>query len=997
MSNSSLETYISGILMYEIAHRVGQACLKNVVLHGKHFLLPPVGLTRLDVLRDVVLQTFSNNPQPDYRQLFKDLAVETSLRHGGDKNHTHLLAAQMRCYANTAITAFADMIGRGVYSASMSKTEQNLGIDGTRSLFHSKDLAMVAQYSNLKQSHLIKLTDVDYYTDPTLYLDGHHLCLYTFAPKSVAGTTSEGDGTYWVDENNYVHTVINGGAKYVHRIWDFECDHVIVNHKHGLYSWLYLVEKKDLSIDRCVIYFNPIRKTYFPANLLLTGEKFQYKKYTEGNGYVTNIYRSLQPEPNSTSHVRVSIAQVNSYAAIDLSYDHYLACYLREQTSKQPNMGNIERILNQYKVTDTTLKAALLHTYIANQPKIHKKVDTMGLAPAKQQFQHYQTLTPYVFDDGADNIRPVGPAIATGATAPFRSYNNDYACLKGRLEDVKNPITTYPPFVFQCLSEFVRFVIPDDVAHTLVPYDFDTQWDQFKRPAQRSKIKQSLYSMFTDKLRIKAFQKAETYSKFTSPRNISTLPIEHNFPLGQYTLALSAHLKKFRWYAFGKHPTEFIATLQDLASKNQKLRVTDVSKCDGSVGYIHYLLTQTLYLRAFRPCYAQEISKLLYKESIAKGSTHNGIPYTQKFTTITGSSNTSLKNTGINAFNDYVGLRKLYPPEEAFERLGLYGGDDGISTNPDGNLLVKTYAQLGMKIRADEILCGEPLPFLGRIYLDPWTTNESFADVKRHIVKLHLTGSTKDVPDNVVLHRKADGFAVTDPTTPLISNWVNCVRRVVPAPSVAQRAKFDAQTRNDLNYYARQYKDPFPPLVDIDGATSVICELLDCTTGAFQQVCELIDNIRSYEEFLQIQPQFDFTPAQEISHQIGDNVIIVEPKMTQSQQVAEIVANTKPTQAEKEANKTNRFLGKKIEKQIENVCEGAISNVKPEQRAKASKPNQNSKPAQHKVAPAKVKPPKKVEVKSRTFKKPKQSAYNVPCKFVTAGQKCPHTACRFKH
>lgn len=977
MSNSSLEIYISGILVYEIGRRVGQACLNTLTLHGKHFLQPPVGLTRLDVLRDVILQMFSNTPQPDYRRLFKDLAVETSLRHGNDKNHTHLLAAQMRCYANTAITAFADMIGRGVYSASMSKTEQDLGIDGTRSLFHAKDLAMKAHYDKLHNSHVIKLTDVDYYTEPSLYLDGHHLCMYTFSPKSVAGTTSEGDGTYWVDENNYVHTVINGGAKYMHRIWDFECDHVIVTHKHGLYSWLYLVEKKDISIDRSLIYFNPIRKTYFPANLIMPGEKFQHKTYTEGNGYVTNIYRTTEPEPNSTSHVRVSIAQVNSYASVDISYDHYLACYLREQASKQPNMGNIERILNQYKVSDTTLKAALLHTYIASQPKIHKKINTMGLTPAKQQFQHYQTLAPFVFDDGTDNIRPIGPAIATGATAPARSYNNDYACLKGRLEDVKNPITTYPPFIFQCLSEFARMVVPPDVAHTLVPFDFDTQWDQFKRPAQRSKIKQCMYSMFTDKLRIKAFQKAETYAKFTAPRNISTLPTEHNFPLGQFSLALSAHLKRFQWYAFGKHPTEFIATLQALANKNQKLHVTDISKCDGSVGYIHYLLTQTIVLRAFRGCYSHEIIKLLYKESIAKGTTHNGIPYAQEFTTLSGSSDTSWRNTLINAFNDYVGLRKLYSPEEAFARLGLYGGDDGISTNPDANLINKTYAQLGMKIKAEQILCGEPLPFLGRIYLDPWTTNESFSDVRRHVVKLHLTGTSKDIPDHVVLHRKADGFAITDPTTPLISNWVNCVRRVVPAPSVAQRVKFDAQTRNDMNYYARQYKEPFPSLIDIETATSIICQSLETTTGAFEQACSRLDNIRTYEEFLALEPQFEFIPAQEISHQIGEDVIIVEPKTTQTQQVAEVAASTKPTLVEIEANKTNRNLWKKVETKIERACEGAITNTKPKQPRNKQSAN--------------------TEVKSRTFKKPKESAYKVPCKFVASGQKCPHVACRFKH
>lgn len=958
---SQIDTYF-GMLIDSMAVYVYQSCTSRLLTHGWLLMNPPIGLSRKDVLRDIIIDVCASKPQPDLRRIFKDLAVETTLKQASDKNHTHLAATQLRCNANTSIRAFADMIGKEVFSVSQSKTERDAGDNGTRSYFVEKDLIMESNHNDDFSNSLVKLTDVDYYTEPSKYLLGNHMCIYTFSPKSVAGTTSDGDGTYWVDENNYVHTVINGGAQYCHRIWDFEDDHVVVKSKLGLVSWLYLIEKKQLSEDRVIIHFNPIRRVCFPGNLFVKGQTFAPKSYYEGNGFVSNIYRNTTPDSNSTSNIKLSIARVGSYHSVDLSYDHYLACFLRENASKQPNMGNIERILNQYELKDTTLKAALLHTYIASGPKLEKKILTSGLTPAEPKFQHYQCLTPYVLDDGDDNIRPVGPCLAKGATAPARSVNNDHACIQGRLKDVENPIQHYPPFVYQCLSEFVHSIIPNKIAHTLVPLDFDAQWDQFQRPAQRSKIIQSMSALFTNKLKIKSFQKAETYAKYTAPRNISTLPMEHNFPLGQFSMALSEHLKTFEWYAFGKHPSEFTARLQNLAAEFQKLNITDISKCDGSIGYIHYLLTLTLCLRAFKKEYSNEIVQLLYKESVASGSTNKRVPYKQKFTTLSGSSDTSWRNTVINAFNDYVGLRKTLTAAQAFKRLGLYGGDDGISTNQLSHLVNETYAQLGMKIKAIQCVIGEPVPFLGRIYVDPWTTNESFSDVKRHIVKLHLTGTSKDVPDHIVLRRKAEGFKITDPTTPFISHWVNCVLRVVPAISTREATKFENLTRNDLNYYARKFKEPFTPVASISTVTAIICQDLECTSAELQDLCKALDDIRTYDEFLAMKPYFDFAPPVDVNVQLGHDILTAKPKITQSEEVAEIAKKAKTYPVEKNRNTK---IQRKIENIVLKVHPPAIMNTRP--TASTNQPH-------------------------RSAQKP-----NIVCKFVAQGKKCPHKSCRFNH
>lgn len=939
---------------------------------GLRLIWPGVNVSRLRLIKDMAIDLFSTEVQPDMRTIFKDLCVEKTILHQGSKNHSHLNAAQMRCYANTSIEAFSNIIGRGVYSVSMSSMESKLEVDGTRSYHNSKDLTMLSKHDRLHKDHVIKMTDVDYYVNPCDYLYGNHMCLYTFSPKEVAGTTSDGDGSYWIDKNDYVTTVFSGGAIYKHRVWDYDGDHVLVD--HGWYSWLYLLEKKDISKDRVIIYFNPVRKIYFPMNKLVDGDRYQYKKYCEGNGWVSNLFR--MNDNNAGQQIYISIGREKCFESAIFRYDHYLSCLLREQRSKQPNMGNVERILNSYKLEDTTLKAALLHSYIAAIPRNHDKITTMGLSPP--EFKHYQTLHPLVLEDGADNMRQIGPELAVGATVPSRSYNNDNACLTGRLENVRNPVKMYPPFVYQCLSEFVHHLLPDDVAHTLVPYDFDQQWEQFQRPSQRANVLPVVNSMFSNIVRIRSFQKAESYSKYTAPRNISTLPMEHNFPLGQFSLALSEHLKKQKWYAFGKHPELFISRLRDLCADYNKLQITDISKCDGSVGYIHYLLTQTVVLRAFPQKYASEISKLLYKESIAKGSTSNGVKYQQFCTTLSGSSNTSWRNTLINAFNDYVTHRKLKDKYQAWLSLGVYGGDDGISTIHDGKLLSDTCAQLGMKVKGVECKSGDSVDFLGRIYLDPWTTDESICDVKRHIVKLHLTASPKDIPYNLVLHRKAEGFRITDPVTPIISNWCHAVERCITKPSAKELEKFNSLTRNDLNYYARNYDSPFPILADATNAMTIISRDLNMQISDLEFMINTIDQCNTEAEFMNL-PCFilHLEPSVDIDCQVGDNILKAPIGLTQTEQVQQIAETVAMPKIK------SRNLERKIHTDISK---------------KSSIPH---KPLRGGVKiGSKVKLDKKPEkyMPGKTSRKTNDVIKLVTkCKYIVEGIKCPHKSCRFAH
>jgi hypothetical protein len=65
---------------------------------------------------------------------------------------------------------------------------------------------------------------------------------------------------------------------------------------------------------------------------------------------------------------------------------------------------------------------------------------------------------------------------------------------------------------------------------------------------------------------------------------------------------------------------------------------------------------------------------------------------------------------------------------------------------------------------------GEPILFLGRYFVDPPTTDDSYADPLRTIGKLHAS-TNKSVTKEQAAANKALGYISTDRLTPIIGTW----------------------------------------------------------------------------------------------------------------------------------------------------------------------------------------------------------------------------------
>jgi hypothetical protein len=157
-----------------------------------------------------------------------------------------------------------------------------------------------------------------------------------------------------------------------------------------------------------------------------------------------------------------------------------------------------------------------------------------------------------------------------------------------------------------------------------------------------------------------------------------------------------------------------------------------------------------------------------------------------------------------------------------------------------------------MSFKAEAIDKGNPVPFLGRIYLDPWTTNESICDVLRQFRKLHLTATPTIVPNALVLHRKAIGILATDPNTPIITLWAQTVERLLPLAMgiypVAKHRQY-AATIVDQSYWAKYSTDvQFVPPTDQGYTAAVVCDNLGITIAEMERIETSFRNAKSFED-----------------------------------------------------------------------------------------------------------------------------------------------------
>jgi len=247
---------------------------------------------------------------------------------------------------------------------------------------------------------------------------------------------------------------------------------------------------------------------------------------------------------------------------------------------------------------------------------------------------------------------------------------------------------------------------------------------------------------------------------------------------------MAEHLKKFDWYCPGKRPSRIVDRLRVVLQMDadEEIEEGDYTCLDGSqsADYSNLILLP-MYMRYFAKEHSNGFRRLYKEIYVNKAKTSTGVGYKPDMSVRSGSSITTQAGTLDNAYNVYCALRNMgYGPEEAWNRIGAIFGDDSVNANHRGIFrehVEKVAKTLGMVYKSNLRARGEPILFLGRYFVDPLTTNDSFADPLRTIGKLHASGNKSVTPAQAATN-KAVGYITTDAKTPIIGTWAARVIKI---------------------------------------------------------------------------------------------------------------------------------------------------------------------------------------------------------------------------
>lgn len=822
--------------------------------------------------------------------------------------HPHAEAARLRTSTSVAFGDWISTTGYKRYEISMSRREQScVAVDGQRYIYSARDCALDFRSDPIGKNHILCLTDVDYYVNSTdwaeKYLVGQPVLMYTFVPERLGGDTP--NATYSIISSDTVQYTVDGGGRYEHQLWDWDTDMLISYSTKRGKCFVYAVDQFLVAGDntRRVVFLSPLASFYDPYLIA-----FDFLKSTSKT-LQRRVFGPVGGKFGITAYRRderdfVCIGEYGG-ATCEILLTHFNHAYLRFEVAETKNMGSIERYYTAAGAPNAPEAAIVSYAYFsANASKSYgimgSSVATIPILPmpslAVPQPVNYQTTLPLVTEEGRATGRVILPPVIEGlALVPAQSYNNDTACIQGRLTAVRN--TVVPGREYKTYAaEWKDMLCPIGKG---APVTLEEVVEAQLKPSQKARNKLVLSDWVRAKCSVKAFQKKEVYHKITDPRNISGVPTEHTLALGSYDRGFRIDLKKrAKWFACGETPAELSEKVQQVARSSETIAITDYSRFDGTNSvWLRENIELAALLQWVSPRYREEVTNLLRDEIHAKGRTTHGVRYELLGSRPSGGPTTTTGNTLINHFVIYCARRRVgMSKSEAMNRPGLYYGDDGI-TSGDTVLFAtmdSVAKDLGLKLKSEVVSTGRPVPFVGRVFLDPWSTSSSIQDPKRTLAKLHVTNDVEGIPLTQTIANKMRGYLVTDAQTPVIGDYCRAVLRLEDIKDVQYKEGLD----RDLDWRFRNGPYPFE-MGDSDLAVDIIAHSLGVTTGAVERYVERLSEVKKIDEFppplLKAEPECTLTAVLggEVYYPGGCNLI--NNANNESTTAAATTTNTQPT------------------------------------------------------------------------------------------------------
>jgi len=576
--------------------------------------------------------------------------------------------------ASAFCTILGPILGKIPYFYQRSRADERCNRLGSRIFFWAKDLNASFTPERVPSNALRCLVDVDYYVDMPEYLARNvsPVVLYTLCPDQASKST--GDYTYCFTPDNEIRYSVSGGATYKHPLWDYSGD-TLVAEKYYLWGLIcrstsYYIERRSVNADHQLVCLIPkatllmpfISLSWFVSHDPLT--RFE-PVVRHGDDDFVRFYIQTREGRKVTTGV------CNEYACatIPVAIDSSLTNHVKTSSTNITNAYVKIATGDDDNVASTTLVRYHRQATVKPHPVVFTLKESINLFGFSVHEDEKPAMTPFM------------SALTNGCFIPNVGKSCDDQSVKGRITDVRNPnepTVSGPMIKYQ--AEFLEFLIPEP--HRLIPVEEEDVFARQPRPSQQAILNRAAALGGLDKdTPVVSFMKREAYAKVTDPRNISTIPDRNKLAYSKYTYAFSTILRKQKWYAFAKTPLEIAQRVAEIcmAALSHVIK-TDLARCDGRIGHVFRDFEKAAMLRAFALEYHDELLEVMSTQKQQRGRTATGGGYETGDTRLSGSPETAEFNTLDNALMAYVTFRKAgYSPAEAWAKLGIYGGDDGLT------------------------------------------------------------------------------------------------------------------------------------------------------------------------------------------------------------------------------------------------------------------------------------------------------------------------------
>jgi len=340
----------------------------------------------------------------------------------------------------------------------------------------------------------------------------------------------------------------------------------------------------------------------------------------------------------------------------------------------------LSQVKSHYKVATGDSAVPLFEYMRTHTPVATDIVFPLQLAVNRYQYVEGQNFEPTAKPSLVAFMTPV----MNEAYAPDRTLGNEECAISGRIAKVKQSYIRPDCFMVQLIDEFTDLLV-GDLKHMLEPVDVEVVYERQPRPSQQRILMDAECLDTKHSPSNNSFMKSEPYPGPKDPRLITTVDCVDKRDYSRVMYAFEVVLKQHSWYAFGQCPRDIAYTVAAVCTRAEACVInTDFSRFDGHGSNVMRDLERLSLMKAFAPQYRNMVIDLHRRQYGLKVYGRFGTQYDQGFARASGSPETSLFNSLVNAFVAYSCLRRTkrdgayYSPAEAFSALGIYAEMMGL-------------------------------------------------------------------------------------------------------------------------------------------------------------------------------------------------------------------------------------------------------------------------------------------------------------------------------